>query len=55
MDKTHYKYDTFDKIPTNFSLLNFIDSHKNLTNNEPIRFVKKCESHPKQDLKFYCE
>ena len=50
LDKKEHKLDTFAAIPINFSVLNCLHSGNHLS-----RSSKKCEKHPSEDLKFYCE
>lgn len=55
LDKKTHKFESFDKIPINFSILNLISTNNTTNGSTAIRSEKKCEKHPKESLKFYCK
>ena len=62
LDKKDHKFEAFSLIPTNFSLLNCVHSvldpmllsYKS-GSHHLLRSEKKCDKHPSESLKFYCE
>jgi hypothetical protein len=61
LDKKEHKVEAFTNIPINFSVLNCLHSQIQ-NNNEGLKLAgdlkrkeKKCEKHPNDSLKFYCQ
>jgi len=53
LDKKTHKFETFDKIPVNYSILNIV--HQQRANGAAVtKSDKKCEAHPRESLKFFC-
>ena len=59
LDKKESKYENFQAIPTNFSVLNCLHSNEqnDVSNGAAsLKFTgKKCPSHESETLKFYCQ
>lgn len=51
LDKKSHEFKNFALIPTNFSILNYLASQSQ----QDVRFVKRCQLHPKEAMKFFCE
>ena len=53
LDKKESKYESFNIVPTNYSVLGCLNTY--LQSQGETKLEKKCEKHPSDSLKFYCQ